>query len=326
MKQFHQITKPGCAGVIALLSVCLAGSGPVAADSLLESLQEVGPEYAEPYLSPLIQSWGVSQVTALYTSAAIGKSKLSWEIGLKVAGTYISEDDQSFLKYVPVTLDEGVGIQPGDPNYGREGFLELAGPTVMGDTDTDGTATLYVDGIPIRRESTISGVVNTRWVPMVIPEASIGGIAGFKGMIRFFPSIKLGDLGKLKYFGFGVQYGVNNLIPTLPIDVLVGYFRQDLDLGSFYESDASSFHLGLSKRTTMVTIYGGGALESSKTKVKYDFADPISGETVPISFEVDGVQDYRLTIGATLEMGVRINVEANAGKLAVYSAGLMLGF
>ncbi len=295
-----------------------------AADSLDDKLSQVSGAYAEAYISPLVHGTGANLNSGLYTNAHIGKSQLTFEIGLKFAGTYMSEDDKAFSRYQTVILDEDLGFNPGDPLYGEEAVLEFIGPTVLGDTDTDGEANVYVDGILVDSEPTISGVVDTRWVPLIIPEGSIGGIAGFKVTLRWLPSVSLGDLGKVKFFGFGLQYCVNNLIQTLPIDVVVGYFRQDLDIGKSLDTDASSFFLGLSRTSSVLTVYGGGALESSKMKVDYTWVSP--NGNVPVSFETDGVQEGRLTIGAMVDVGLRIYAEANAGKLAVYSAGLMFGF
>ncbi len=324
MKRIKAMIRIGTLGLVTLLVTYLVWPVAVTASDLDENLAQVPGQYAEAYLTPLINALGVNQNSGLYTTAAIGKSKLTFEVGIKVAGTYLAEGDQSFRKYVDITLDESVGIDPSNPLYGEQGVLEMAGPTVFGDTDTDGTASLYVDGILIASVPTITGVVETRWVPLLIPEASVGGIAGFKVTLRGLPSFSAGDLGKIKYFGFGAQYGVNNLFPTLPLDIVVGYFRQDLDIGSIIDTDASSFFLGLSKSSPMLTVYGGGALEKSKINVKYTWTSP--GGDMPIEFEKDGIQEARVTLGATLTMGIRINAEVNAGKLAVYSAGIMFGF
>jgi hypothetical protein len=242
-------------------------------------------------------------------------------------GTYLSEDDQAFSKYQSVILDEDLGFDPGHPLYNREGVLEFIGPTAIGDTDTDGQANLYVDGIQVRSEETISGVVDTRWIPLIVPEASVGGIAGLKGTLRFLPSISLGDLGKIKVFGIGAQYCVNNLIQTLPIDAAVGFFYQNFDIGESLSTDASNLFLALSRTSGVLTLYGGGALVNSSTKVDYTWktGDPVVGD-VDVSFEVDGVQEYQFTLGAMVDAGIRLNAEVNAGDLVVYSAGLMFGF
>jgi len=315
-------------GPMVLAALALAASlvwSPTAtASELEETLSQVGPEYAQAYLAPFSSSYGANINSGLYTTAYIGKSKISIEFGLKAAATHLNESDQYFTKYVDVTLDESIGIDPTHPLYGEQGVAELAGTTVLGNTDNAGTATIYVNGVPVESIDTIAGIWETRWVPLAIPEASVGGIFGFRGTLRLLPEVKVGDLGKLKFYGFGISFGVNSLIETLPLDISVGYFKQKLELGSIIESDANSFYLALSKSFTAVTVYGGGAIESSTMKVGYIFDGPEG--PVSVSFEDDGIMDSRLTLGATLTFGIRLNAEVNVGKLAVYSAGLMFGF
>jgi hypothetical protein len=40
---------------------------------------------------------------------------------------------------------------------------------------------------------------------------------------------------------------------------------------------------------------------------------------------LDGEQDFRFTVGGTLDFGLQLNVEAGIGKMSTYSAGLMFG-
>lgn len=320
------------AGLLMTVQCLLVPVTANAGDDLDENLTQVPAAYAEAYVTPVVVGSAANLTSGLYTNAAIGKEKLTFEFGLKFMGTYLNESDQSFRSYQTVKLNEELGFNPGHPLYGRDAVLEYVGPTVLGGEtgpgeDGTGQANLYVDGVIVRSEDTIAGIVETRWVPLAIPEASVGGIAGFRFTLRFLPSISISDLGKLQVLGLGAQFGVNNLLQDLPIDVVVGYFYQNVDIGESLSTDANSFFLGLSRTSGVLTIYGGGALESSTTKVDYTWksGNATLGD-VPISFEIDGVQDYRLTIGAMIDAGIRINAEANAGDLVVYSAGLMFGF
>ena len=40
---------------------------------------------------------------------------------------------------------------------------------------------------------------------MVVPQASVGGVAGLRATVRWLPEIDLADVGKTKLFGYGLQ-------------------------------------------------------------------------------------------------------------------------
>ncbi len=56
--------------------------------------------------------------------------------------------------------------------------------------------------------------------------------------------------------------------------------------------------------------------------VSYTYSE--TGEE--IAFSLDGVQKNRMTIGATLNMGLKINGEIGMGDLTSFSGGLLFGF
>jgi len=66
------------------------------------------------------------------------------------------------------------------------------------------------------------------------------------------------------------------------------------------------------------------ATEESSMDVHYTYED--NGETTEIDFSLDGVQEKRTTLGATLSMGLKLNVEMNMGNMTNYSGGLIFGF
>jgi hypothetical protein len=308
------------ATMLILAASAWLGSAALAQDDdtdLTSLLEQVGPEYAKAYLAPLTNAMGANQNSALYHTAHIPSTGITFGIALKFMGSYMSEDDQTFRTVFDVEdVSDYVAGAPAEP-----GTIVLDGPSVIGDTDTMGTATAYVNGLPVASEQTIEGLVNTRWIPLAAPEASIGGIIGAKLTVRWLPEIDLDNYGKTKYFGWGLQYSPNQLLPTLPLDVAVGFFTQQIDAGTIVKTDATSYFLAASKNFGMATVYGGFAKEEGKMKVSY------TEETTDaaIEFEVESVMTGRLTVGATLNIGAKLYAEAGFGELSVYSAGLVFG-
>lgn len=309
--------------LLLLVPLILLSVAPAAGQDLEELLTEVGEEYAVAYTEPLIHAFGANQNTGLYHTAHIPKSGLTFSLGIKVQGTYLDPGDQDFRKVIrDVDLTEAFDLQPGDPGYGERGDVVLEGPTVFGSPDQMGTATAYVDGLPVYQEETIEGLVDTRWAPMAAPEFTLGGIAGLKGTLRWLPEIDLDSYGKSKYLGYGLQWSPNFLLPpTFPVDVMVGFFKQEIDLGTIVQTDASSYFVAASKSFGRATLYGGYAKEESTMEV--DYTEEESGTNV--SFKMDGKMTNRLTVGATLNLGAKLNFEMGVGQMVVYNVGLLFG-
>jgi hypothetical protein len=308
---------------LLLLPILILGAAAAPAQDLEELLTEVGQPYAEAYTEPLVHGFGADQNAGLYTTAHIPAGRFTFSVGVRVMGTYLAEEDQSFTRVLEdVELDDYLDLQPGDPGYGETGDIVLEGPTMFGSPDEVGTATAYVNGAPVYQVEGIEGLVDTRWVPLFAPEATVGGFFGLRGTIRWLPEIELSDVGKTKYLGLGLQWSPNFLLPPdFPVDLMGGFFVQEIDVGTILQTDASSVFAAASRRFGLATLYGGVAWESSSMKVEY--VEEETGEEV--SFEKDGKMSGRFTLGTTLNLGVKLNLEMGIGNMVAYTAGIMFG-
>lgn len=291
---------------------------PAAAEDLEDLLADVSGQYARAYLAPFTYSFGPNLNSGIYHTAAIPKSRLTFDFGVKVTATHLAAEDQVFRTVIAV---EDLGDY--DPEFaGDPGTIVMSGPTVFGDDETPGTIVGYRYGVQVFSQEAIEGLIETRYSPMAIPQASLGGVAGLRATVRWLPEIDLGDFGKTKVFGYGLQWNANGVVPTLPVDVMIGFFRQSVDIGTLIATDANSMFLAASKSWPLVTLYAGYASEDSETTIAYTRT---AGAT-PVAFTVDDTQSSRLTIGATLNVLAKLNVEMGHGDLTTYTAGLMFGF
>ena len=329
MKTFARKRYPRGSGLPAWLLVAglvcvLAGAAQqVAAQDVEELLTQVTEEYAVAYSSPFLYSFGPNANSNMYSTAHIPWSRLVLGLGVKVMGTELNESDQTFSKVI-----ENVDLGAYDPDLaGQFGDVLMSGPTIFGSTSTNGRVQGFYNGIEVFNAETIPGLVDSRWSPLAAPEAYIGGIMGLKATVRYLPEVDTGDYGKTKYWGYGVQWNANGILKNLPVDIMAGFFTQELDVGDVYESTANTYFVAASKSFTLLTIYGGFATEDSEMDVNYEFIHPTDPNlNSEVSFTIDGVQDSRFTIGTTLDFLAKINVEAAFGnKLTTYSAGLMFG-
>jgi len=308
--------------LMAMVAVCWSGT-VLAEDDLEELLEDMGGSYAEGYLAPLVTGFGINQNSALYHTAHIPGSSLTISVGLKVMGTKLSDSDQTFS--VVETIELTSANVPDNPEaWGETGQVVFSGPTVFGSDEDGGRATFFYHGLPIYTEllDDLTGLVESEFVPLAMPQVTVGGIMGAEATFRWLPDIEVQEGVKVKLMGFGLAATANYWLPTLPVDVKVGFFKQSLDVGEYVETEANSLYIAASKDFSMLTVYGGLAKESSSMDVTYTNND--SGDV--ISFSSDGVQENRMTIGATLNIGLKLNGEIGMGDLTSFSGGLMFGF
>ena len=306
--------------ILAALAILPAlAAVPAAAEELEGLLEDVTSQYAQAYLAPFTHSFGPNLIGGIFHTAAIPRSRLTIDYGVKVTATYLAAEDQSFQKVI-----ENVDISDYDGSFapGTMGDIVMSGPTVFGNDETPGTVSGYVGGVQVFSQDTIEGLVDTRYSPMVVPQASVGGIAGFRATVRWLPEMDLGDVGKTKVFGYGLQWSANTVAPTLPVDVMVGFFNQTVEVGTLIETDASSMFVAASKSFALATLYAGYAKEDSETDIAYTY----SGDGSSVAFTVDDTQESRFTVGATLNVLAKLNLEMGHGDLTTYTAGLMFGF
>lgn len=324
---FKRFGRRAALGLAVLATLAAVPVTTASAEDLEGLLEDVTDHYARAYLAPFTHSFGPNLNSGIYHTAAIPKSRFTLDFGVKVTATHMAAEDQSFQ-----TVIEDVDLR--DYGYGGPdtpetiGYIVMKGPTIFGDTETKGTITGYARGVQVYSQDTIEGLVKTRYSPMAIPQASVSGVAGLRATVRWLPEIDLGELGKTKVFGYGLQWSANGVLPTLPVDVMIGFFNQSVDIGTLIATDANSMFVAASKKWSVLTLYGGYAIEDSEMTIAYthDNNDADASNDTRVAFTIDDTQNSRLTIGATLNVLAKLNVEMGHGDLTTYTAGLMFGF
>lgn len=314
---FKSLGRLAALGLLALLA--LGAVTTATAGDLQGEIEKVGETYARAYLAPFMYSFGPNLNSGIFHTAAIPKSRLTLDFGVKAMGTKLNDADKAFS----VVIND-VDLHDYDSSVvaGTMGDIVMSGPTIYGNDETEGSVAGYVDGMQVFSNATITGLVESSLAPMAVPQASLGGIAGLRVTVRYLPEIDAGDVGKVKLFGFGGSWSANSVMPTLPVDVIVGYFKQSFDVGTLVNAEATSMYVAASRSFSLLTLYGGYAKESSEMTIAYAPDDGSAG----VSFTVDDGQESRLTVGATLNVLAKLNVEMGHGDLTTYTAGLLFGF
>ena len=166
------------------------------------------------------------------------------------------------------------------------------------------------------------------FLPLAAPQLSLGTVLGTRVTFRYLPSITLDEeLGKFKYFGFGIQHNPGVLLPTpLPFDVGVGFFTQTIEIGTLFKAKTTAYGLNVSKKLGVgpisITPYAGFMLEKSTIDITYDFI--VDNEQINIAFELEGENRSRLTLGLSLRLlMLNFNADYNIGTYNSVTVGIM---
>ncbi len=178
------------------------------------------------------------------------------------------------------------------------------------------------------------------FLPFAAPQASLGTVLGTRAVFRYIPEIDFpgvsitDDIGQFSWFGWGVQHNPGVFFPNpLPLDVSIGFFKQNLKLGTVLEASTTAYGLTVSKKLGIglfnITPYAGYLIEKSTLHFVYDFtldAGTVYEQTFPIDFELEGENKSRITVGVSLKLLMfNINADYNMGNYNSVTVGIMIG-
>ena len=237
-------------------------------------------------------------------------------ISVGISGATVIGDPEDYIEIdyggEDIVIDNPLFGLPGEP-----ATITLAVPS--------GVITLPIGGF--------EAISDLSFLPLAAPQISLGTVFGTRVTFRYLPSITIDEeLGKFKYFGFGIQHNPGVLLPTpLPFDVGVGFFTQTLEIGTLFKAKTTAFGLNASKKLGIgpisITPYAGFMLEKSNIDITYDFVldeGTIDEQVIPIAFELEGENRSRIVLGLSLRLLIfNINADYNIGKYNSVTVGVM---
>ncbi len=350
--------------VLAMLSL-------VQAQDLTTTLTKMAGSAAQGYVQPVASGFGADLNGGWFHKSPQTKIfGIDLELGLVAMGTFTTEENKTFSASGDFRFSGGLvgsgsqaeNIAKNIPQYSNALFpkqaaidaisntvfqVGISGPTIVG-TKQDTmkisipSKTINVNGTPYtmngntQRLDGVTGVLDgAAIIPLAAPQASIGTIYGTQFTFRYLPDVEISkEIGKFKYFGFGIQHNLGMWLPIPVVDISASFFTQNLKVGTIFESKATAFGLNASKQLGFaflnVTPYAGFMLESSTMNVTYNFeVDKGNGvkETIPVAFELNGENKSRITLGLGIRLlVVNINVDYNLGKQNSATAGVFFAF
>ena len=345
---------------LVLLSFIVISSTVKAQNDLSSTLSHLSSGAAQAYVAPVVSGFG-ADLNSGWVDRVTSSKLLGLDIEFKIVamGTYFSNQNQTFSTSAAfrfnsdqaATLTQSV-LNPiarqdiENQIISQDFTVGISGPTIVGDKNQfvavnfpghTFTSNGFQYNVPTQNIVTqVNGLLgNIPALPLAAPQLTIGTVYGTSVSFRYLPDIQLNsDLGKFSYFGFGIQHNPAAWFDLpLPVDFSVGFFVQNMKVGSVFTSNATLFNINASKMfgTSLlnVTPYAGIGFESSTISVNYkqNIDSPAGPQQVNISFDLKGENTTRFTLGASFGLAiVNLNVDYSFAKYNTLSAGLGFRF
>jgi len=296
---------------LAVAAAVLATALPAAAQ-LEDTLSQLTGEQSQGYLAPLADGLSATMNSNIFRSGDVPFAGLNVTVDLKAVVVSFSDADRVYTT-------------PDIPGFGS-----TQAPTVIGETQPGASATVTGPG---GATYSYPGGFDLKHVGIVVPQLTIGSVAGTRAIVRFV-SVSIGDadedLGDFQFWGVGGQHSISRYLPGLPIDVAAGAMVQGFTIGKDDLVKASAFALnvtGSKKFGVVVSVepYVGVGIDSFKMDSRYEF-DLGSGDVLPVEVKFDRQTDFHGTLGASVNLpGIKLNGELNLAAVNGFAVGLSFG-
>jgi hypothetical protein len=285
--------------------VMIAVVTPVAAGDVEDFVSKYTGSNGEGYMQPLADAFGANLNSGLFHDARISKIRIHLYVGMEAMMATVGPDQKTFKakteNFSPAQTVDAPTL------FGKNEPVTVSG--------TGGTVYTFPGGMNVKR------------LPIAVPQATIGGIAGTELTVRWFATSSVEDLGDIKLMGWGIRHSLSQYMPLLPIvDIAAGFYSQSFKVGDIVDAKATLISLQASVTKTILVLYGGVGIESSKLDVSYEYNEA-GAEPETVGFELKGGNKMRMTVGAGLNLpGMNVHAEYNAGTQSVLSAGFGFRF
>ncbi|MFO7638758.1 MAG: DUF6588 family protein, partial [bacterium] len=241
---------------------------------------------------------------------------------VRVMAVNIPEAARTFTARVKVySVDPETGAI--DTSYvDVEGAATIFGPRGTLPVDVPGE---YSVGIP----PALPGGLGVSWMPIVVPQASVGLPLGFEVTARYVPWPFEGTT--VSFLGFGVKNELSTFV-RLPFNLAVQGFYQQFVIGDALNSRTFGGNVHVSRSFLLFAPYAGVGFDKSTTDIDYVFRASFptgieNGELkteeidLPVAANYAPPVNLRGTLGVALKFGlVLFNADYNYNVSTGYHA------
>lgn len=321
-------------------------------NDLEATLGKITGEASKAYVAPISSAFGANLNSGwVHSAPKATKFSFDLEIGFVAMATLFGDANKTFASsgkfrfnsaqaelLIPDNITGEQRTRIKNEILSRDFTVSISGPTIVG-SKKDSVKVVFpgatIQGQTLSSKTIVLPVTGyleeLPALPLIAPQVTIGTVFGTSVAFRYFPEFEINpELGKFKYFGFGLQHTPSMWIPfPLPVNVSVGYFTQSMEVGKVFKTSASIFGLFASKRFgpgfINIEPYAGLSFENSSIDVAYDvvYDTPTGPSASRISYSLEGENSTRITLGATLKLALLgISVDYNIAKYNTVSASL----
>lgn len=355
--------------LIALLAICVPSfvfSQTQNEDEGLEkTMGKLAQDAARAYISPIVSGFGADLNSGWFHRAPWATMfGFDLEFGVVAMGAAMEDNHRSFASdgIFRFNYDQADALAAQAANQGgipqaqadiRDAIMNqdfgvnFSGPTIVGSKadslriafpgkQINVNGTNYLLGASSFTLPVTGLLENAKFVPLATPQLTFGTILGSQFTFRYLPEVEIdAKIGKFKYFGFGIQH--NPMVwfggeDALPFELSLGYFTQNLKIGTLMDASATSFGANTSIRLGWgflnITPYAGFMIEKSNIIWAYEYSvetSPGVNEMQRITFEAEGENTSRFVLGASVKvLLINVNVDINFAKYKTVSGGVMI--
>ncbi|MEQ8240215.1 MAG: hypothetical protein RIA69_13435 [Cyclobacteriaceae bacterium] len=326
--------------ILIIVSVAFSSKAQLELGSFLEGGEQIGNDLLQEYLEPAFVGFGYAMNSGWYNTAKPHK----------IAGFDVTVGASFAMIPTSAKLFDPSGINGIGVNASETG--NFLAPTLMGDN-------LPADEIPylVFNEGTSDEISITSPTGLGLEESVIGFNASPAPMLQLGvglikkTEVKLrllpeqtydidGNEGSAKLFGIGIMHDIKQWIPgmsKLPFDLSIfgAYSKmtitQQLDadspdqIGNF-EVTGTTFQLAISKKLSILTLYGGAGYSSSTVNFSLDgtYETEVGDLVDPINLEYDA-SGFRAKGGVRLKLLIfAVHAEYILQEYNTFNAGIGL--
>ena len=174
-----------------------------------------------------------------------------------------------------------------------------------------------------------AGIPGTGQGELLIPQIQLnmGLFSGFEFMLRG-SNIQVTDIGEMNFRGFGVKYGLSDLLSVMfvPMDMSVQVLYHTFGIENWLNSGTFAMNVQISAQVIApaLAMFGGVGYESTSLKISTDKISGI-GDAAIGDFSINGLNKIRVTLGSSLTfLFLNGHIEYNLGKYNSAAAGVMI--
>jgi hypothetical protein len=260
---------------LRVAALLLVASSPASAQSVEDLLGRYVGANAQGYLGPLADYLGAT-LNSGWTHSARVPAGVHLRLDLVGAGAMIGDGQRTFRattegRFTPQTTATAPTI------FGSSSPVVVSGQ--------GGTTYVFPGGIPVKRVGT------------VVPQLTVGTVAGTTVSVRWFGYDVDDDLGKLSLLGVGAQHDLGRYLSDPPVDLSVAAAWQSLELGDAFKTSGFVAQLFAGRRMGVLGLFGGLGYENASTELNLDREGP-----EPVAISVDAANSMRATLGLALHL------------------------